>query len=265
MRENPDYFAASANVVNNPALSWVHYHLGVNEPYWPEMTAPSSPPAKSWRASELPAYNGPVTGPKGWKSDGSVASPFVGHRWLPVRGKQEITGEEPVFPASTVTYDAFGPGLRNWGAAAQLQYSFLQHLENGEIWKFKFGVWDYHYDRVSINFFAIRGGDIMDAYPFPKEDDEGYLAVDRPKELHRHVVVVGDAIAVHFAFGPQRWAHDGHGLAETDLLSRYSAYAEEMVCPHPTRSGSPLGSSRHPSGGSHSGSSNHSTRRRKTA
>jgi hypothetical protein len=35
MEENPDYFAVSANVVNNPAISWVHEHLGVYYPYWP--------------------------------------------------------------------------------------------------------------------------------------------------------------------------------------------------------------------------------------
>jgi len=35
MVENPHYFAVSANSVNNPALSWVHYGLGVYEPYLP--------------------------------------------------------------------------------------------------------------------------------------------------------------------------------------------------------------------------------------
>lgn len=33
--ENPHFFAVSANVVNNPALSWVHSHMGVDYPYWP--------------------------------------------------------------------------------------------------------------------------------------------------------------------------------------------------------------------------------------
>lgn len=33
--DNPHLFAVSANVVNNPALSWVHSRLGVYEPYWP--------------------------------------------------------------------------------------------------------------------------------------------------------------------------------------------------------------------------------------
>lgn len=32
---NPQYFAVSANVINNPSLSWVHYHMGVHLPYWP--------------------------------------------------------------------------------------------------------------------------------------------------------------------------------------------------------------------------------------
>jgi hypothetical protein len=33
--ENPQYFTVSANVVNNPALSWVHRQMGVYEPYYP--------------------------------------------------------------------------------------------------------------------------------------------------------------------------------------------------------------------------------------
>ena len=33
--DNPHSFAVSANVVNNPALSWVHSHMGVYYPYWP--------------------------------------------------------------------------------------------------------------------------------------------------------------------------------------------------------------------------------------
>ena len=33
--DNPKYFAVSANVLNNPALSWVHYSMDVDIPYWP--------------------------------------------------------------------------------------------------------------------------------------------------------------------------------------------------------------------------------------
>jgi hypothetical protein len=157
------------------------------------------------------------------------------------------------FPASKVTYKAFGPSLTNWGAAAQIHYSFLQHLEQDDIHKYKFDLWDYQYQRLSINFFAFRGKDIMDIFPFPQIDDEDYLTTKRPKALGRHVVVDGTGLAVHFAFSPQyregmwtwaqnlQWAwqwlwgarydrDNYHRLRWTDLLSRYDAYAKEMVC-----------------------------------
>lgn len=132
---------------------------------------------------------------------------------------------------STVTYDAFGPSLDNWAAAAQIHYSFLQHLEQGDIWRYKFDVWDYAYQRLSINFFGIKGKDVMDTYPFPQEDDEDYLTVVRPKQLQRHVVVDGTGLASHYAFGAQYHAHGGKGLTWTDVLSRYREYAKEMICP----------------------------------
>ncbi len=40
LQENPQYFAVSANVVNNPALSWVHYSMGVYKPFWPVSLLP---------------------------------------------------------------------------------------------------------------------------------------------------------------------------------------------------------------------------------
>ncbi|KAK3299530.1 uncharacterized protein B0H64DRAFT_388888 [Chaetomium fimeti] len=235
--ENPSYFAVSANVVNNPALSWVHYHMGVFEPYWPEMMKPWKPSSpSSWRASELPAYKGPAEGPDNFDIDGSTPAPFTGHRWLPVRQKEKGETEDPTkFPASTLTYDPFGPSWDNWAAGAQLHYSFLQHLENNETSLYKFGIWDCHYDRVSINFIALRGGDIMDAYPFTEEDDEYFLTVEHAKKIGKHVVVAGNGLAVHFAFGPQRMANYEHGISDTDLLGRYTAYAKEMVCPFPKR------------------------------
>lgn len=42
--EDPELFAVSANVVNNPALSWVHYHLGAYLPFWPVRSASIAPP-----------------------------------------------------------------------------------------------------------------------------------------------------------------------------------------------------------------------------
>jgi hypothetical protein len=42
MIENPEYFSVSANIVNNPALSWMHYTAGVFESYWPVCLLPVS-------------------------------------------------------------------------------------------------------------------------------------------------------------------------------------------------------------------------------
>ncbi|KAK7708967.1 hypothetical protein SLS64_006447 [Diaporthe eres] len=201
--DNPHLFAVSANVVNNPAL-------------------------------KLPPYSGPKSGPKDFAIDGSTPAPFKDHRWLPVPlPAGESTYDTSEYPVSTATYDAHGPSLNNWALAAQVHYSFLQHLEQNDTHRYKFDVWDYAYDRLSINFIAIRGRDIMDCFPFPQHDDEDYLTVKRPKELGRRVVMDGTGLAVHFAFGPQYRAHDHHGLADTDLLMRYKSYAEEMVCGKP--------------------------------
>ena len=231
--------------------------MGVYEPFWPvcfthcvsltqsfsrlygsnktkpmiqELVKPDGPVSTSWKPSTLPSYQGPPTGPDGFR-DGAAPAPFEGHRWLPVRPQP---GEAPyditLTPASTLTYDAFGPSLHNWAAAAQTHYSFLSHLERNETLKYHFDVWDYAYARLSINFLAVRGRDILDAFPFPTADDEDFLTTMRPKELGRHVVVDGAGVAVHFAFNPQYSAHEHRGVAWTDALGRYRRYAEENVC-----------------------------------
>lgn len=33
--DNPQYFAVSANIVNGAALQWIHFSMGVYEPYYP--------------------------------------------------------------------------------------------------------------------------------------------------------------------------------------------------------------------------------------
>jgi len=123
----------------------------------------------------------------------------------------------------------------NWAAAAQTHCSFLSRLEKNETDVYRFNIWDYAYERLSINFFAIRGRDVMDVFPFPQPDDEEYLTCIRPKQVGRHVVVDGTAIAAHFAFRPQRTTHEGRALGWTDLLDRYKDYAEENACPFPKR------------------------------
>lgn len=198
------------------------------------MTQPSETPPTSWRASELPAWNGPATGPPEFSIDGSSPAPFKGHRWLPVPlSSSAYTYDLTDYPVSSMTYDSFGPSLTNWAAAAQAQYSFLQHLEQNTTHRYKFDIWDYKFQRLSINFLAIRGRDVIDAFPFPTWDDEEYLTVMRPKELRRHVMMDGTGIALHYAFGAQYKAHNLHGIYDTDLLARYRSYANEMICTTP--------------------------------
>jgi hypothetical protein len=200
------------------------------------MKKPQSLPFISWRASELPPYSGPVKGPKGFQIDGSTPPLYEGHRWLPVRMPTGKSFDMSLSPASTLTYNAFGPSLNNWAAAAQTHYSFLQHLEQGDTWRYKqFNTWDYAYERLSINFFAIWGKDVIDVFPFPQQDDEDYLTAVRPREVRRHIIVDGTGLAVHFAFKPQYIAHEGKGVTWTDALERYRAYAKEMICLLPNR------------------------------
>lgn len=186
-----------------------------------------------WRTSALPDFDGPTDGPPTFAKNGSTPAPYEGHRWLPVRPPKDV--DIASTPASTLTYDPFGPGLLNWAAAAQTHASFLSHLEKNETALYHFSIWDVAYARLSINFLAIRGRDVMDVFPFPKPDDEDYLTRVRPREVGRHVVVDGGALAAHFAFRSQRIAHEGRALGWTDLLGRYGDYAEEMVCPFPKR------------------------------
>ena len=175
-RDHPEYLLVSANGINNPALSWVHYHLGAIHPYLPELVLPKEIPGPSWRASKLPKWkDGALFNRHEW-----FDAPYENHRWLPLGPEYTLDGT----PITTTAYDKSGPGWNNWAIAAQEHYSFLENLEKDELWRYNFGVWDYQYERLSINMIAIWGDDIVDNLPFP-EDDEQYLTVDLPKRLGR--------------------------------------------------------------------------------
>ncbi|KAI9672502.1 MAG: hypothetical protein M1817_003268 [Caeruleum heppii] len=235
---HPEYLTVSVNAINNPALSWVHYHLGVIRPYLPELTLhpPSSSssssssdlssssnatetPSPTWRASKLPFWSGPDS----FTLPTNYQPPFKGHRWLPLGPSYNLDGT----PITQTTYEPKGPGWNNWLVVAQEHYSFLEHLEAGSLARYKFPLWDYQYERLSINLIAIWGDDIVQNRPFP-EDDERFLTVDLPKRLGRHSIVDGNAISAHYSFRHQ--IRHGRGLDWTDVLDRYRAYAEEMVC-----------------------------------
>ena len=181
--EHPEHLLISANVINQPALSWVHYHLGAVKPYLPEMrptadpfdTMASKPANSSWRPSELPEWEGPDD----FEVGSNFAPPFYGHRWLPLPAGSTNEGT----PIDTVKYDPYSSGWSNWTVAAQEHYSFLENLEKGELSRYKFDIWDFHYERLSINMIAIMGDDVVANLPF--KDDEEDLTINLPQKLGR--------------------------------------------------------------------------------
>ncbi|KAF2455657.1 hypothetical protein BDY21DRAFT_69778 [Lineolata rhizophorae] len=218
--EHPEYLTVSANIMNQPSLSWIHHHLGVVKPYMPELSPPETVPnatASRWRASELPTWSGP----EDFRVGDHFKGPFKGHRWLPMPEGTPIDDT----PISTTTYDAFSPGLWHWTIAAQEHYSFFEHLENNELFRYKFHKWDYNYRRMGIQFIAIWGGDVIANKPIHR-DDEYYFTEEVPKKLRRHAIVDGRSVVAHYSFGPQK-----DGIASTDILDRYRAFALENICP----------------------------------
>lgn len=174
-----------------------------------------------WRASLLPDYDG-STYPDilEWSSPEKKK-----HRWLPIRNRTDhILDDTPIVKTE---YGAFGKGLNRWQIAAQQHYSFFENLENEELYKYKFNVWDFQLKRLGIQFIAILGSDINKAKPIA-QDDEEHFAVTMPKKTGRAAVADGRAIVAHYSFGPQ-----SKEMPTTDILDRYRSYAAEKVCKQP--------------------------------
>ena len=241
--------------------------MGAIHPIVPDPSArPSFAPAETWRQSEKPMLSPNATErtEEGQEQDGiNPPTPYKGHTWLLMSGdrydllktpmginSQTNGGEE-----STTDLDA---AWRSWAVAAQQHYSLLINLEHNQISRYFFGspipyprgnnaergstpaskdngtesegmpggeqLYDTQYKRYNLNFMAIWGHDVEAALPMGG-DDEQELTVTMPKRVKRPFVIDTRAIVSHFSFYPQ---HDG--MKETDLLDRYRAYANEMVC-----------------------------------
>ncbi|MCJ1336623.1 hypothetical protein MMC09_001901 [Bachmanniomyces sp. S44760] len=233
---HPEYLLVSANSINQPALSWIHYSLGAIHPYLPEHQPVEYTSATSWRPSTLPTWTKEKSGPAAVSSQDYTqvfSAPHEHHRWLPLRNGTNTDWT----PINQTGFKPGGPGWNHWTIAVQEHYSFLQNLEAGELHRYNFGIWDYHYNRISINMIAIWGDDILAHRPFKHGSDEEYLTMILSKQLGRSAVVDGRAIASHYSFGSQHGKATGskqgiveHGIEWSDVLSRYRAYAEENVC-----------------------------------
>lgn len=122
--DNPEYVMVSANVINQPAASWVtQHHLGATKPYLPEISMPEGfvdddrRHMVDWRPSTLPA----------WESNSaynfSVESspPFKGHRWLPLaKGEYRYTPADSVGRQDNISLARNGSSeYLPWTVAAQ--------------------------------------------------------------------------------------------------------------------------------------------------
>ena len=177
--EHPEYFAVSANIVNNFGVAWVHYHLGAVHPYLPDLT-PLNGSTTSWRPSELP----PWTGPPEWNWTDWQAPEQV--RLLPLPKDQGSSNLMDSTPMATVKYGGSDWIDRrgSWLAVAQQHYSFFENLEKQELKRYGFGMWDNLYIRISINLLAMSGDDIMDMMPMPSADEQA-ITMDWPKKTGR--------------------------------------------------------------------------------
>ena len=205
LTKHPDAFAVTANIVNSPSLSWLHFHVGAVHSYLPEIKPSTAhlernTPLDTWRPSSLPDWHGDkIDFPLGMgtNGDGVVeqddpgAPPYQGHRWLPLRDNKNSIMRTPI---SQTEFDAYGNGWKSWAIAAQQHYSLLQNIEAGEMDRYHFGrSADEHESnyimgdsRMNINFLCIRGDDVVDNFPFP-DVDEPALTWVLPQKLQRRM------------------------------------------------------------------------------
>ncbi|QSS50170.1 hypothetical protein I7I53_10757 [Histoplasma capsulatum var. duboisii H88] len=228
--ENDHSYLVSANVINGAPLPYHHYRTGAIRPYLPELTPPfnitnsdvTSLRKPTWRASELPYWEGP----DGFQFPLEVGNaPYPNHRWLPVHNENRTAIYRT--PIHHALCSPWAENQGKWSLAAQQHFSFLESLEQNATDVYDFarrGVWDMGFERISINFIAIWGRDVLDHLPLI--DDEGMLTKLIPKQLRRPVLVATGALAAHYAFASQV-----RDLKQTDILSRYRAYANDLICP----------------------------------
>ncbi len=107
--------------------------------------------------------------------------------------------------------------------ALDLHTAFLRSLRAGatDDWHSSFDRWELHgFERVSINAIAWLGEEFAAFGGVVGEDEEQWLAVDKPRQLNKMNCIFGGALCAHFAFFTQRDLLDRSGL-----LDRYAAAA----------------------------------------
>ncbi|KAJ5207146.1 hypothetical protein N7491_002222 [Penicillium cf. griseofulvum] len=224
--DNPSTLIVSANVVNEAALASLHSHPGTALPYLPELYDVKQPSrSKSqlkhdWRASSLPRWQGPLS----FKVHKDFEPPFKGHRWL-LPGDAGSDRD----PIARSVYTDTGPTLHDWTVGAQQHYSFLHHLENNDLGRYKFPIWVDPTEPISDNFGCFWGNDAVDLHRIFRNDNQNGSSRNwhMPDGSRPHVIIDGKGLVSHYS------ARQGAaGLDATDLITRYRAYAQEKVCLH---------------------------------
>ncbi|KAI0477966.1 hypothetical protein F4859DRAFT_43767 [Xylaria cf. heliscus] len=186
---------------------------------------------------------------------------YEGHPWLLLENVQNPLLKTPMgINKLTISADgigsAYGAAWRSWMISAQQQYSLLRNLELNHMWRYHFGsqieypegvnssadaaalkffdpnhlgpgaeqIYDTQYVRYNLNFVALWGHDIKNALPIA-DDDEQDITVTKPMHFQRPFVIDTRAVVGHLSFYPQH-----EGIRQTDLLDRWRAFANEMVC-----------------------------------
>ncbi|KAI1435078.1 hypothetical protein GGR50DRAFT_659301 [Xylaria sp. CBS 124048] len=191
--------------------------------------------------------------------------PYDGHPWLLLSDVEEPVLRTPMginklllqTTGGGPSGNAFGNAWRSWMISAQQQYSLLRNLELNSMWRYHFGtkieypqgekslanpaalkfanpdypgpgaeqLFDTGYTRYNLNFVAVWGHDIKSSLPIAADDEEE-LTATIPKRVKRPFVIDTRAVVGHLSFFPQ---HDG--IQKTDLLDRWRAFANELICP----------------------------------
>ncbi|KAL4915167.1 hypothetical protein BDW62DRAFT_203894 [Aspergillus aurantiobrunneus] len=213
----PDSLIVSANVINQAALEHLHSHPSIALPYNPELQPAKSVDHDTWRVSALPRWKGPA----GFQVHKGFSPPFKNHRWLP----SDDEGFDRT-PTGMSIYSDDGPGLGEWTAKAQQHYSFMHHLDMGDLHRYKFPIWTNPTEPISTAFFCFMSSDTkrVESFMQPNGPDDTHLeAPANQSHGTRDIIIDGKGLAVHY--------DDLEGLEDTDVLQRYQSYAREMVCP----------------------------------
>lgn len=239
--QEPEYLLVSANNINSPLMSKVHYDTGAYRPYLPlhasvpfkthlQLATARNAGDTRWRFDHYPTW----TGPSDYTLEQDTPTNGLSPVWLRLPNDEDILRT----PVRDVTYDTWGPGVKSWSIAAQSHLSLLENIYNENTTAYHQtldDIWITDYDRLSINLVVVEANEILAHLPVDEGIvDEEWITVTLPKRLGKHVAVETKALASHFSFSFQ------NAIQYTDILDRYADYAKENACLAPEQLGIPI-------------------------